>query len=783
MVVSSDLNIQRQLYNSLYRKRSGADTVIYERLKYKGEVEKMIADKTGKHLEDFGSGGLRTLCIAQRELDNDVYDKWQEKYVAAANSMVDRQEKLDLVGEEIEKDLELIGASAIEDKLQDKVPNTIQQLRHAGIRVWVLTGDKLETAINIGYACSLLDDDMTQYTVNVDSLEELQSLEDAGKFDEADKVADRYVVSTLQMIARRMARRATGGSSSSNISLNIAEIDSFRRESGSRASSVSSASQSPSNSQSISDMNNPIVEYALCITGKSLKYALKPGVNIDLFQEVSEQCKSVICCRVSPSQKAEVTTMVKKQGRVTLGIGDGANDVGMIQAAHIGVGISGQEGMQAVMASDFAIAQFKFLERLLLVHGRWNYLRITKMVVYFFYKNILFGLTLFYFNAFAFFSGQIVYNAWSMAFYNVIFTVFPVLVIGALDQDVSVSKALLFPRLYEAGIENAYFRFSTCAWWMLDGVWQSLLLFSIVFYSNYLSASEDGHPVELWNCGTVLYTSVIIAVHLRLAISLQFWTRVHHVIIFGSVAAWFVYLIVYGAMDPDISNETSGLFIHVTAPTHRTWFVGFFLAPVAVVLPSLYMKALNRQHNKADHEIIQEVDSFGGYIEGRLVMYGRKSPNVRKGRWSRRRSSIEFDGGERKKYSGYAGGAACDGDEDRPRSGSGAEYVQVVDQKVVIGGNGDSIDVSSINQQEDTNSNAHFNHQTSLRASRASPALAMLDNEMKTNPYRHKKEKSKPRVSLFSVFSRGKIEENEVEEQDETMEEEDQVNQSDSDKS
>ena len=206
------------------------------------------------------------------------------------------------------------------------------------------------------------------------------------------------------------------------------------------------------------------MEFALCITGKSLKYALRTPEAVEAFTQVTELCKSVICCRVSPSQKAEVTTLVKNQGRVTLGIGDGANDVGMIQAAHIGVGISGQEGMQAVMASDFAIAQFKFLERLLLVHGRWNYLRITKMVVYFFYKNILFGLTLFYFNAFAFFSGQTVYNAWSMTFYNVIFTVFPVLVIGTFDQDVSPAKALLFPRLYEAGIDNEYFTFSTCAW-------------------------------------------------------------------------------------------------------------------------------------------------------------------------------------------------------------------------------------------------------------------------------------------------------------------------------
>ena len=673
----------------------GADTVIYERLRKMDDDEKKVCETTSGHLEQFGASGLRTLCIAQREIGHDEYDAWQDRYVAAANSMVNRQEKLDAVGEEIERDLELIGASAIEDKLQDKVPNTIQQLRHAGIRIWVLTGDKLETAINIGYACSLLDDDMTQYTVCVDAHEEMVKFEEERRLAEADAVASEYVRNSLRVVLKKMERPKPA---------------------------------------------DDVVEYALCITGKSLKYALKGSENIDLFTQVTERCKSVICCRVSPSQKAEVTTLVKNQGRVTLGIGDGANDVGMIQAAHIGVGISGQEGMQAVMASDFSIAQFKFLERLLLVHGRWNYLRITKMVAYFFYKNILFGMTLFYYNAFAFFSGQIVYNAWSMTFYNVIFTVFPVLVIGTFDQDVSVSKALLFPRLYEAGIENKYFTFATCAWWMLDGVWQSIVLFSIVFFANFLSAAEDGRPVELWNCGTVLYTSVIVAVHLRLAISLQYWTRIHHIIIWGSVGAWFFYLVVYGAMDPDISNEVSGLFIHVTAPTYRSWFVGLVLAPVAAVLPALYMKALNRQHNKADHEIIQEVDSFGGYIEGRLVMYGRKSPNARKGRWSRRRSSIAL-GGANKKYSGYSGGGA---DIVRPEENDSGSELEHHD--------GAPAELRSYGTEREAPPKLAKSFSRDY-----SPALQKLDDAMKQNPHRHKAKRSaEKRTSVFGRFSKSR---------------------------
>ena len=124
------------------------------------------------------------------------------------------------------------------------------------------------------------------------------------------------------------------------------------------------------------------------IDGKSLKFALEDDVK-GLMLNIGKRCKAVICCRVSPLQKAEVVLLVKNTLKaITLAIGDGANDVGMIQAAHIGVGISGEEGLQAVRASDYSIAQFRFLRRLLLVHGSWAYNRVSKLILYFFYKNI-----------------------------------------------------------------------------------------------------------------------------------------------------------------------------------------------------------------------------------------------------------------------------------------------------------------------------------------------------------------------------------------------------------
>ncbi|ONM06536.1 Phospholipid-transporting ATPase 3 [Zea mays] len=163
-------------------------------------------------------------------------------------------------------------------------------------------------------------------------------------------------------------------------------------------------------------------------------YALDPTLRVDLLG-LSLSCHSVICCRVSPLQKAQVTSLVRKGAeKITLSIGDGANDVSMIQAAHVGIGISGQEGMQAVMASDFAIAQFRFLTDLLLVHGRWSYLRLCKVITYFFYKNLTFTLTQFWFTFQTGFSGQRFYDDWFQSLYNVIFTALPVIIVGLFDK-------------------------------------------------------------------------------------------------------------------------------------------------------------------------------------------------------------------------------------------------------------------------------------------------------------------------------------------------------------
>lgn len=310
----------------------GADSIIYKRLA-RGQ-QQALRKTTADHLEEFAREGLRTLCIAERVLSEEEYKVWNESHDLAAAALVDRDDKLEEVANVIEQELMLLGGTAIEDRLQDGVPDTISLLATAGIKLWVLTGDKVETAINIGFSCNLLNNDMELIVFNVPS-------------DKPEAAA-----SELQKHLDKFGIQGTDE-----------ELLAARK-----------------------DHSPPAATNALIIDGDTLKLMLEEDLK-QKFLLLCKRCKSVLCCRVSPAQKAAVVQMVKKGLNVmALSVGDGANDVAMIQEADIGVGIAGEEGRQAVMSSDYAIGQFRFLQRLLLVHGRWSYRRLGEAIANFFYK-------------------------------------------------------------------------------------------------------------------------------------------------------------------------------------------------------------------------------------------------------------------------------------------------------------------------------------------------------------------------------------------------------------
>uniref|UniRef100_A0A674NHW8 Phospholipid-transporting ATPase n=1 Tax=Takifugu rubripes TaxID=31033 RepID=A0A674NHW8_TAKRU len=503
---------------SLYCK--GADTIIYERLH---QSCSKLMDVTTEHLNEFAGDGLRTLALAYKDLDEEYFNQWKQRHHEASTELEDRERKLDQLYEEIEMDLLLLGATAIEDKLQDKVPETIELLSKADIKIWVLTGDKQETAENIGYACNLLCEEMNDvFIISSNSPEEVrQDLRSDGHFQ---KFIMKYFQSYLCVYAYayfplwyRNAR--------TSMKPNTAEDSVFLPE-----GSVKTIADEVANG-----------EYGLVINGHSLAYALDQSMELE-FLKTACMCKAVICCRVTPLQKAQVVELVKKYKKaVTLAIGDGANDVSMIKAAHIGVGISGQEGMQAVLSSDYSFAQFCFLQRLLLVHGRWSYLRMCKFLRYFFYKNFTFTFVHFWFAFFCGFSAQTVYDQWFITLYNLMYTALPVLGMGLFDQDVNDAWSFQHPELYIPGQINLYFSkkaFFKCA---LHGGYSSLVLFFIPYAALYDTMRDDGKDVADYQSFALLtQTCLLFAVSIQLGLEMSYWTAVNTLFLLGSLAMYFV---------------------------------------------------------------------------------------------------------------------------------------------------------------------------------------------------------------------------------------------------
>jgi phospholipid-translocating ATPase len=529
-----------------------------------GKNGREFEEQTKYHINEYADSGLRTLILAYRELDEEEYKQFNRELTDAKNLVsADQEQIVEDILQKIEKDLILLGATAVEDKLQDGVPECIDKLAQAGIKLWVLTGDKMETAINIGFACSLLRQGMKQIIINSDTPENksLEKMEDKSAAEAAIKAS----------VVRQITEAKT------------------------------LLSRSDDNSEAL----------ALIIDGKSLAYALEDDVK-NLFLELAIGCASVICCRSSPKQKALVTRLVKmRPGSTTLAIGDGANDVGMLQEADIGIGISGVEGMQAVMSSDIAIAQFRYLERLLLVHGHWCYRRISSMICYFFYKNITFGFTLFFYEMYTSFSGQAAYNDWFMSFYNVFFTSLPVIALGVFDQDVSSKLCLKFPLLYQEGVQNLLFSWKRIIGWALNGVASSTIIFFFCIRAlEHQSFRKGGEVVDLEILGATVYTCVVWVVNCQMALSITYFTYIQHIFIWGSIGIWYIFLLAYGAIDSSLSTTAYKVFIEACAPSLSYWIVTL-LVLIAALLPYFLFSTIQLRFFPVYHQMIQWIRKDG----------------------------------------------------------------------------------------------------------------------------------------------------------------------------
>uniref|UniRef100_A0A8B9BV80 Phospholipid-transporting ATPase n=1 Tax=Anser brachyrhynchus TaxID=132585 RepID=A0A8B9BV80_9AVES len=491
-----------------------------ELLKYKsGEI-----DKTRVHVDEFALKGLRTLCVAYRRFTPEEYQEIGKRLHEARTALQQREERLADVFNFIERDLELLGATGVEDKLQEKVQETIEALRLAGIKVWVLTGDKHETAVSVSLSCGHF-----HRTMNILELVQHKS--------------DSTCAEQLRQLARRIKE-------------------------------------------------DHVIQHGLVVDGTSLSLALREHEK--LFMEVCKNCSAVLCCRMAPLQKAKVVRLLKTSPEkpITLAIGDGANDVSMIQEAH--VGIMGKEGRQAVRNSDYAIARFKFLSKLLFVHGHFYYIRIATLVQYFFYKNVCFITPQFLYQFFCLFSQQTLYDSVYLTLYNICFTSLPVLIYSLFEQHVHPHVLQSKPVLYRDISKNAHLGYKPFLYWTILGFFHAF----IFFYGSYLLMGEDtsllgnGQMFGNWTFGTLVFTVMVITVTMKMALETHFWTWINHFVTWGSIVFYFIFSLFYGGIIWPFLHTQDMYFVFVQLLSSGSAWFAIILIVVACLFLDVVKKVL-----------------------------------------------------------------------------------------------------------------------------------------------------------------------------------------------
>lgn len=551
----------------------GADVVMIDLMESGTEFTAM-----DRATDSFAKDGLRTLVFGSRVIPEEEYKKWALSYAEANTAIEDRGKKEARVAELIEQNLQYLGVTAVEDKLQENVPGTITFLREAGIRLWVLTGDKRETAENIGYSSQLLDQDMTVHHIDVDSAVELEERL-SRILDEADSSADilgAFVAgnraSEEDQRPVRGHHRQTGSTASENL---VAALTLQSRKRGSE---------------------RPM---AVIIDGSSLSYAKGEQLE-ELFLQVATMCKTVICARVTPLQKATVVQMVRKyEHSLTLAIGDGGNDVSMIQEAHIGIGIKGKEGSQAARAADYSMGEFQHLRRLLAVHGRFSYIRTAGVINLSFYKNIFFSTTQICFQFFCFASGTTLHDQWIVTAWNSILTLFPPFLYGIFERDLEERTVLQFPSVYKTNRNNRLFSMRTVLEFTIAySVWHALVVFFMTyFFFGRLQpiVFQSGKDAGFYLTGLAVSVMAVPTALAKFLISSHLWNAV---VLAGSALSFallwaLIPIFVHLAHEFELEGVLPMLF---SSPTfHFLWPIVFVTAfiPDFLVLASRVMRKDN----------------------------------------------------------------------------------------------------------------------------------------------------------------------------------------------
>ena len=478
----------------------GADSIIEERLDESTPSE--VLERSRYFVNLFSAQGYRTLYIAMKVFKEEEWEDFAAELEQAEMDTLHKKEKLEEIHQRIENGLTLIGSTIVEDKLQENVPQVIKELRQADIKIWMLTGDKLSTAYNIGLSCNLINKEIKTFFV-----EGVEKKVDEN-FNVINKEEQEEVILKFVKEYKHFQGDVENG---------------YMKE------------------------NSNLQKFGILVDEKALLTITNNEEIANIFLEVAKEAVAVICCRVSPLQKSQVVKLMKNydKSKVTLAIGDGGNDVSMIMEAHIGIGIYGEEGLRAAQSSDYAIGEFQVLRRLLFFHGYMNLMRNSVMVIYFFYKNFVFTIIHFFYGFLNDFSGQTIIEDWFISLFNLLFTSLPLAARGILDISLRPEDGLivqiLIPYLYKEQREKPIFNVKNFLLNLFKGIIHAMINYFITIYVVFKEFDAEGHETNLWAISAALFTNILMIVSIDLIIFTKYHTFINWVIV--GVSTFLCYII------------------------------------------------------------------------------------------------------------------------------------------------------------------------------------------------------------------------------------------------
>lgn len=480
---------------------------------------------TDRDINKFAKEGLRTLAIAFREVPLDEYEKIIQNMNHIDIKNADQAMKqLQKLYHSLERDLTLLGATAVEDCLQDDVADTIASLRRAKIKVWVLTGDKVETAINVAQSCAHISDtDKKMFIINVDDQESIEA--------------------------------------------HIAECKRIVDEPGFK-------------------------DLTLIVDGTSMAHVLDRPI-AQVFADIALKCSAVLCCRLSPIQKAQIVKLIKNNPSrpITAAIGDGANDISMIQEAHVGFGIFGKEGYQAARSADYGFTKFSMLKKIILVLGHWYYQRLATLIQYFFYKNLVFAKLMLYFQAQSAWSTQSIFDSMFLTFYNLVFSAMPCIIHSVTEQSKKADLLLRDPKLYHYNRKNSLMSWRMFSQWFLCAIYHSILIFIFSWLTiKYSVISTDGKTVDLWCYGAALFHLLVVVINLKLWLETYYNTLFLMLSIVLSILSFVAFNIIYSSFNSQIDGDVLGTYQRLLS-SFAFWSLNFLLI-ITALLPDYCLRAI-----------------------------------------------------------------------------------------------------------------------------------------------------------------------------------------------